>query len=98
MSALLGYNEGSWGTGQWLVMGMMMLLVSGLALGLGFWALRGYRGGSQSSQTKDGTATSPDSVLAGRYARGEIEEDEYLRRRELLGSAPVSPSGGKRNS
>ena len=92
----MGYNDGSWGTGQWLAMGTMMLLFWGLAIGLVVWAVRGRRNGSQTSQTSDDRTTGPDAVLAERFARGEIQEDEYLRRRELIHSSVLSRPDGQR--
>lgn len=89
------YDYGSWGAGQWLAMAAMMLLFWGLAIGLVIWAVRGYRNG-QPSRTSDASIPGPDAVLADRFARGEIDEDEYLRRRELLRSAAVSSTGGTR--
>ncbi|RDI68288.1 SHOCT domain-containing protein [Nocardia pseudobrasiliensis] len=32
---------------------------------------------------------SPQQVLAGRYARGEIDDDEYVRRMKVLDSDPL---------
>lgn len=45
-----------------------------------------------------GTPTSPrpapQQLLAERFARGEIDEDEYIRRLQMLGGAmPTKPSG-----
>lgn len=92
----MGYNDGSWGAGGWLAMGPTMLLFSGVVIGLVVWAVRSYRNGSQPSQTNGASTAGPESVLAKRFARGEIEEDEYLRRRDLRHSATASRSGTKR--
>lgn len=92
----MGYNDGNWGAGEWLAMGAMMLLTWSLFVGLVAWAVRSYRG--QRGQVEGGIAVGPDRVLAERYARGEIEEDEFLRRRDLLHSAagPRSEAGESR--
>ena len=95
LSALMGYEDGNWGAGQWFVMGTMMLIFWGLVIGLVIWAVRGHRDGAPFTHTKH-MADCPDALLAERYARGEIGEDEYLRRRKLLHKAPPSPSGSKR--
>lgn len=91
----MGYENGDWSIGQWLAMGTMMLLFWGMVIGLVVWARRSYLSGVKPNQTDEGRAASADNVLAERYARGEIEEEEYRRRRELLHSAAVSPSGDK---
>lgn len=93
----MGHNDGSWDAGQWLAMGTTVLLFSGVVIGLVVWAVRSYRNGSKPSQTNGASTAGPDSVLAKRFARGEIEEDEYLRRRDLLHSATASRSGSKRS-
>jgi putative membrane protein len=79
-----GYD---WGWGAWLAMGVMMLLFWGLVIA-GVIALVRYLGG-----TRDGgrlgsrrERTRAEDVLAERFARTEIDEDEYTRRRELLGA------------
>ena len=36
--------------------------------------------------------TLPHQILDERFARGEIEEDEYLRRRQVLDGHPAYPS------
>ncbi len=79
----MGYENGDWGVGQWLAMGAMMLLFWGLVIGLVVWGVRSYRNTAQAGHEHD----APSTLLAERYARGEIDEDEYLRRRELLHSA-----------
>ena len=91
----MGYEDGGWGAGQWFVMGTMMLIFWALVIALVVWAVRGYRSGAQPGQTKRETPVSPAALLGERYARGEIGEVEYLRGRELLQTAALSPSSGK---
>jgi putative membrane protein len=74
-----------WGWGSWLGMGVAMIL---------FWALviaaivalvsylRGSRDASQPTSTD--RLERPEELLAERFVRGEIDEQEYQRRRELL--------------
>lgn len=68
---------GDWSWAAWLAMTVTML---------GFWALvvwvivslvRGV-GGERRSDA--------DAILAERFARGEIDEEEFLRRRDLIRS------------
>ena len=94
MSALMGYGDGNWGTGEWLAMGTMMLLFWGLLIGLVVWSMRSNRGSGLPRQTEGGGTDGPDTVLAERYARGEIDEVEFLRHRELLHSTAGPRSVG----
>lgn len=72
--------NGDWGWGASVVMTITML---------GFWALvawvitslvRGIGGGGE-------RRSEADAILAERFARGEIEEEEYRRRRDLIRAA-----------
>lgn len=77
-----GVTHAAWGSGFW----WLVPLGFGLAWLLLFWVLawrwrrggacRGWRGGPK----------PPDAVetLRQRFARGEIDEDEYERRRRVL--------------
>lgn len=66
--------------GGGLLMGLTGLLVLVALVAAGVWLVRtagrpGERGGSGSRAA---------AVLAERYARGEIDDDEYERRRRIL--------------
>lgn len=80
-----------WGNGMsgW---GMLLMTVSNLL----FWGLviagivllvryvgRGGQPGTPATQTP-----TPQQILADRFARGEIDEEEYTRRLQVLGRAP----------
>jgi putative membrane protein len=74
-----------WGWGYWLGMGLMMVLFWGLVIA-GIVALVRYVGGTRDAsplRPARGQA-HPEQLLAERFARGEIDEDEFTRRRELL--------------
>lgn len=88
----MGYRDGDWSAGDWLGMASMMLIFWGLLITLVVWALRSRRRGGQGDGERGAT---PDIVLAGRFARGELGEDEYQRHRALLHSATSPTSGGK---
>jgi putative membrane protein len=71
-----GWNGGY----MWLTGLIWLLLIAGLA-GLIAWLV------VRANRPSDTTGTSTDSarrILAERFARGEIDADEYTRRRELL--------------
>jgi putative membrane protein len=72
---------GGWGWGAWLAMTLVMLLFWGLIIAGGIAVVRSLRPGPS-----DGRGTSSDALrlLDERFARGEIDEDEYRKRRDLL--------------
>ncbi len=80
---MMGYYDGDWGLGDWLAMSAMMLVFWGSVIVLVVWATRSFRSGDQQA---GGRGAGPDEVLAERYARGEIDDEEFHRRRELLHS------------
>ena len=69
--------HGDWSWWGWLWMSLSMIAFWGILI----WAaVLLFRRGD------DGHAvgSDPDSVLADRFARGEIDEEEYRRRRDVL--------------
>ena len=73
-------NDGMWLMWPWML-GWSALLLAGLAALV--WAIvRLARGGGRAPLDRPGSARS---ILDERYARGEIDDEEYRRRRESLG-------------
>ena len=70
------YGPG-WSSGPWIAMGLGMLIFWGLII-VGGVALVRYLASSRTAETE------AERILAGRFASGEIDEDEYQRRRESL--------------
>jgi putative membrane protein len=81
------WNDGSWGASSWLLMSLMMLIFWGGLAVLVVWLVRGSRSNS-TRPTGEQTATTAraDEVLAERFARGEIDEAEFTRSRDVLHS------------
>ncbi len=83
-------NHQHWmnGSGGWLMMGIGMFLCLAILVALVIWVVRsspaavaGRHGGA--------AATPASAMLDERFARGEIDEEEYLtRRRALHAGAP----------
>jgi putative membrane protein len=78
---MMWWNDGM-GAGGWVVMTLVMV---------GFWALvilavvALFRGLSRDGQTPGPAAPSdPQRILDERFARGEINADEYHARQEVL--------------
>jgi putative membrane protein len=69
-------DMGTWGWGGWIAGAVMMLIFwAGLAAVI-LLALRRPGGGS--------TPHDPERILAERFARGEIDEEEYQHRLRVL--------------
>jgi putative membrane protein len=79
---MIGGDNGGWGAGDWLAMSLMMAVFWGALIALVVWLVRSIHG-DQTTDTKPAT-THADDVLAERFARGEIDEDEFTRRHALL--------------
>jgi putative membrane protein len=78
---MMGYGYSGMGP-MWLwMLGWAVLLLAGLAA-LVWVIVRLARGGGQSPASRSGSARN---ILDERYARGEIDDEEYRKRRETLG-------------
>ena len=95
---MMWWNHNGWGFGDWLAMSLMMFAFWGLLVGLLVWLIRGLR--NEPTPSSDGQRPATEraqEVLAERFARGEIDDDEFTHRRTLLqttGGLP-RPAGGK---
>jgi putative membrane protein len=83
-----GMHDGL-GWAGWLLMALFLMLLVALVIGIVVLLLARStgRGGMTSGAGTAPHATGPsgaEQVLGERYARGEIDEDEYLRRRSVL--------------
>jgi putative membrane protein len=78
---MMGYHTGGWDGGDWVAMALMMLAFWGIVVAVVVWAIRSARGAG------DRDAVPPERVLADRFARGEIDDDEYRRRHDVLTGA-----------
>ena len=79
-----GFMGGGWGQGgYWLGMGLhglfWFLLVAAIAIAV-ISAVR-----RPNDQAVSSDEPSPREILDARYARGEIERDDYLVRKRILG-------------
>jgi putative membrane protein len=79
---------GMLGALMWLVMGLMLV---GIASGAVAWMTRRLRGRSPEPRSEPRSEPrvgepreDPEEILRRRYAAGELDRDEYLRRRRDL--------------
>lgn len=70
-----------WGGGNWIFGGLMMVVFWGLIIGLIVLAVRNFSGRSDS-----GAGQTSMNILKERYARGEVDEEEFERRKAKLES------------
>lgn len=77
-----GFGHMMWGGGFGMAGGLMMLLFWGAIIALIVFAVRGF-------SAKRGSGGQPDAgeILRQRYAKGEIDDDEYERRKAKLESS-----------
>ncbi len=82
-------GSGDWGWAAWLAMGFMMLLFWGVVLGAVVVLARGALPGAARPDV-----AGPERLLAERFARGEIDTDEYHARLAALRTGPGTKPPG----
>lgn len=87
---MMWYGMSGWGYG---LMGIGMVLFWALLI-VGLVALARYIGSpaQQSTTAPPQHGPTAQQVLADRFARGEIDDEEYIRRLQTLAGAPASPA------
>lgn len=78
------WDDGGWGPGAWIWMSMMMIVFWGGLIALVVWLVRSVGANQHTAQTPATSTARADQLLAERFARGEIDEDEFKRRRDVL--------------
>ena len=79
------YGWDGWGWGGWVLMTMVMVLFWAAVITAIVLAVRYLGGGgSHRNQASAGSARAAEDMLAERYARGEIDDDEFRKRLTLL--------------
>ena len=93
---MMWWDHSGWDGGDWFAMSVMMLGFWGLIAALVVWVVRSSPHMPARPRSEQGfTTRSVDEMLAERLARGEIDETELTRIRELLdassgGSTPTN--------
>lgn len=94
------WHDGDWGIGSWLAMTLVMLLFWGALLALVMWVVRGTERAPQVPDDRETVGDTALAVLERRFVRGEIDEDEFTRRRTVLlgadAGSPSPPAAGRR--
>jgi len=76
------YHDGGWGPGAWVAMAFVMVVFWGAVVTAIVFAVRGWH--NQSTGPAAPTTSDAQRILDERFARGEIDEDEYRRRLAAL--------------
>jgi putative membrane protein len=88
--AMMYGSDGGWGWGAGLAMGFMMLVFFGLIAAVVVMLLQPPAHREEPPAGPPGAASATEDqalrILDERFARGEIDEQEYRARRELLAS------------
>ncbi len=77
------WHDGGWGPGAWIAMMLVMVVFWGAVVAAIVFAVRG----TQHTSTAPGGSAGNDAarILDERFARGEIDAEEYQQRKALLG-------------
>ena len=75
------YNDGSWGWGGWITMALAMAVFWGLLI---FAVVAIFRSSARDEPVTGSERRGPREILDERFARGEIDEDEYRARMDVL--------------
>lgn len=79
-----GWYGGGWGVGSWIVMVLMMLLFWGAVVTVVLLLLRRRHSDAGSVASPHSSHSDGERILDERFARGEIDTDEYTARRDVL--------------
>lgn len=89
---MMDWVNGGWSGGDWVAMSTMMVLFWGGLIALTVWIVRTARRDNAPSED----AGHADALLSERFARGEIDHEEFTRSRVLLHSDGSSrPQSGR---
>ena len=72
------------GGGAWLGMGLMMLVITVVVVGLLLWVALMLRGHTMAQSPGARLPSPAEEHLADRFARGEIDGEEFATRSEAL--------------
>ena len=75
-----------WGPGAWIAMAFVMLVFWAIVVAAIVALVRSNQGPGQ-GHAAVGRADDPARILDERFARGEIDADDYKQRRDLLRSS-----------
>jgi uncharacterized membrane protein/Zn-dependent protease with chaperone function len=94
VSMMMMMDDGHWGWGSWILTTLTTVVFWALVITAVVLLVRYLLSLSQrtAGTTHAAGASNAEQVLAERYARGDIDDDEYKRRLELLRQNMASPT------
>ena len=84
---MMDWGNSGWGAGDWVAMSALIIVFWGGLIALAVWVVRSVR-----PDRGQPPADRADALLAERFARGEIDGEEFSRSRGLLHTGGASPS------
>jgi putative membrane protein len=84
---MMYYSGGGMGWAGWVMMGLSFLVFWGLIAAAVVWFVRSLRGPATGQGAP--TVRGADEMLAERFARGEIDAEEFTARRAVLHGTPT---------
>ncbi len=78
------HGYGGWGWGSWILTAMVMTLFFALVITAIVAAVRYLVGPGHHHGPAAAPGRRPEDILAERFARGEVDDEEYRRRIALL--------------
>ena len=90
---MMDWHTGAWSAGDWVAMSLMMAAFWGIIAALVVWVVHSLSNKPSPTSSSQRQPASPDDVLADRFARGDINEDEFTSRRAVL-HGTGRPAGG----
>jgi putative membrane protein len=90
------WMHGGWGWGWMSLMMVVMVLFWGAIIFGAVWLIRGAARGGPAPAEKLASRESPVEILERRFAEGEITEDDYRARREVLVHEGTAAANGAR--
>jgi putative membrane protein len=79
-----GWYGAGWGAGSWIAMVLMMLFFWGAVVTVVLLLLRRRHPDDGPAASRHPSLGSAEHILDERFARGEIDADEYTARRDML--------------
>jgi putative membrane protein len=84
------------GAGSMILMMPIMLLFWGAIIFGVVWLIRGFAPGGHALRENLASQQSPIEILERRFAEGEVTEDDYRARREVLVNGGTAGADGAR--
>jgi putative membrane protein len=79
-----GWSDGGMGIGTWVLMALVMILLWGGVVAFVIYLVRRPRAGHSEHPSALPTHHDAERILNERFARGEIDEAEFIARRTAL--------------